>query len=450
MSKVIARAMGLHFPPARWADLERGVGAAAKASGFADVASYARRLVAAPLERPQLQLLASHLTIGETYFFRDPQLMKAVTSAILPELIRERRGGKQELRVWSAGCASGEEAYSLAILLEQLVPDLAHWRASVTGTDINPVALDKARAGVYGDWSFRDVPPAVKASYFEQGANGHYAVVPRIRKLVSFGYLNLAHDAAPPADAASGPIDLIFCRNVLMYLTPRHARAAIARLHAALGDGGWLVVSPCETSQTLFAQFECVNLPGAIVYRKSARSAQVAMPVMPAIPAAIRRKEPAPSPPPAPAATIVSRPAPAAPPRADAQSLSALARSLANQGRLADARACCERWVSADKINPAAYYLQATVLTELGEVADARSALRRALYVDANFVMAHVALGHLCRRAGLDADAEKHFLNALRLLDRLEPDQPLAEGDGLIASRLAAMIGEFMRPQHIR
>ena len=137
LSEFIAEHMGLHFPRERWADLQRGMAGAAVECGFDDAAACADWLLSAPPTRTQLQVLANHLTVGETYFFRDKRTFDVLASRVLPELIDARRGRERRLRLWSAACCSGEEAYSLAILLHQVLPDLADWHVTILATDIN-------------------------------------------------------------------------------------------------------------------------------------------------------------------------------------------------------------------------------------------------------------------------------------------------------------------------
>ena len=129
LTELIAERMGLHFPRERWGDLQRGLAGAAQELGFEDAAACVTCLLSAPPTKAQLQVLASHLTIGESYFFRDRQTLEAFADNILPELIRARRGRDQRLRIWSAACCTGEEPYSLAILLHQRLPDLREWLA---------------------------------------------------------------------------------------------------------------------------------------------------------------------------------------------------------------------------------------------------------------------------------------------------------------------------------
>jgi chemotaxis protein methyltransferase CheR len=463
VSEFIAEHMGLYFPRERLADLQRGLAGAAQEFGIDDVAACADWLLSAPPTRTQLQVLASHLTIGETYFFRDKQTFDVLASRVLPELIRARRGRDPRLRLWSAACCSGEEAYSLAILLHQLLPDLPDWHVTILATDINARFLKKAIAGSYGEWSFRSAPSDFKERYFSRTENGHYAIRPEIRKLVTFEHLNLVEDVYPSLATDTNAMDVILCRNVLMYFTPVQSRKVIGHLHHALMDGGWLAVSPSEASQALFTQFVTLNYPGVILYRKSDAAAR-ANP-LPWVPPAKAAPTPAapPAPPPETPAPLELRRAPLAVAASlyeqgcygeavdtllasldehqpERQTFSLVARALANQGRLADALAWCDRWIAADKMDAAGHYLRAVVLMEYGHQDAARGSLQRALYLEPNFVLAHFALGSLARSGDRDDQADKHFAHTLDLLDRLQLHDVLPESDGLTAGRLAETI----------
>lgn len=472
LSELIAERMGLHFPRERWDDLQRGLAGAAQEFGFQDVAACAGSLLSQRPTQAQLQVLASHLTIGETYFFRDWPTLEALAGNILPDLIRSRRGREQRLRIWSAGCCSGEEPYSLAILLQEALPDLRDWQVTITATDISPGFLNKAAAGIYGEWSFRNAPPGLKERYFSPTADGRYAIAPQIKELVNFAHLNLAQDVYPSLATGTSAMDLIFCRNVLMYFTPLQTRTVIGRLHHALVEGGWLAVSPSEASQALFPQFTTVNFPGAIIYRKS-HAAPAAQPrwtparrgdaIEPVATEAAEPAELAPEVPPRNPASVETPLTPSAAAQwlyqqgryaevaetlvtslarhtPGPQAFSLLARAMANLGRLTDALAWCERWIAADKLDPAGHYLRAVVLLERGDPEQARFSLLRAIYLHPDFVLAHFVLGNLARSHGRSGEAAKHFANALHLLRRLLPDDLLAESDGLTAGRLTETI----------
>ena len=463
LSDRIAEAMGLHFPRERWPDLQRNLAEAAEELGFADVAACAAWLLSAPQTKAQLQVLASHLTIGETYFFREKHTFEVFADQLLPALIQSRRGGEQRLRIWSAACSTGEEAYSLAILLRQVLPDFKDWAVTILGTDINPHAIRKAVAGSYGEWSFRNAPEGFKERYFNRSAEGRYVVVPEIKQMVTFEHLNLVEDGYPSLTTNTNAMDLIFCRNVLMYFTPEQTRNVIEKLHHAMLEGAWLAVSPCEVSQELFPQFAARNFPGVVLYQKSGAetprdepSPQESPPVRPVRP--VRTK---PRPPTLAAAALfyqqgryaeavdLLRPMAAA--RTAAPPVfSLLARALVNQGDFAEALAWCNRWIAADKLDSAGHYVRAVILLEQGEEEESRRSLQRAVYLHHDFVLAHFTLGTLARGGARNDEAARHFNNALNLLARLAPDDLLPESDGLSAGWLTETITALTALETIR
>ncbi|MBI5602576.1 MAG: chemotaxis protein CheR, partial [Deltaproteobacteria bacterium] len=256
LSEIISKRTGLNFPEERWPDLVRSIRAAAHDLGFSDTQSCIEGLLSASLEKNEIEILASHLTVGETYFFRDEKLFEALEENVLRPLIDTRRGKDPFLSLWSAGCASGEEAYSLAILVKKMIPDLENWRIVIQATDINPHFLKKARKGIYSEWSFRNTPPRFKGQYFTKTSEGRWEVLPEIRQMVLFSNHNLAEDPYPWSVDTTQAIDLIVCRNVLMYFTQEKGKDVIQGFHHCLRSEGWLVVSPWETPATLDAGFE--------------------------------------------------------------------------------------------------------------------------------------------------------------------------------------------------
>lgn len=462
--------MGLHFPRERWRDLERGVAAASGEAGHADAETFIRWLLGAPLTRTRIEVLASHLTIGETYFFREKASLDILEQRILPELLQARAQGERRLRIWSAGCCSGEEPYSIAMLLDRLIPDPEKWNVSILATDINPQFLRKAAHGVYSAWSFRDTPDWLKERYFTRCRDGRFEIQPRIRRMVSFSYLNLAEDAYPSLVNGTNAMDIILCRNVLIYFAQERAKQVVAKLHRSLVDGGWVITSPAETSATLFSEFAAVQFPGAFLYRRmangalrpaaaleysdpcqdrDARSAHAsAQPLARVIssyevpggtrtdfatqglPAAVR-----------PAPTSVEAVNSSLPYGHDEREMShRQARACADAGRLAEAVEWCVKAIAADRLNPAHYYLLATIEQERGQGEAAESALGRVLYLDPDFILAHFALGNLCLAAGRGLQARRHFVNALTLLRACPADALLPEADGLSAGRLVEII----------
>jgi chemotaxis protein methyltransferase CheR len=479
LSEVIAARTGLHFPLERRADLRRALGEAATEFGFDDGDACADWLLSTPLSRQELGKLARHLTIGETYFFRERPSFNALATHVLPVLIHRKRNGDRRLRLWSAACSTGEEAYSLAMLVQQVLPDWRDWKVSILATDINPHVLHKAETGVYGDWSFRECGSDLRERFFSPVGDRRYRVRSDLRDMVTFSEFNLAQDAFPSLSTDTNAMDLILCRNLLIYFTPAHARRLIGNLRQSLVDDGWLIVSPSECSQSLFNGFAPVNFPGSILYRKSEAPEARPDPApefalatdFPPLPKLQIREEV-----PSPVETVFTdtpthplsnelvvaetlyaqgeyaeaaaklRGALAAPAvsRIQLRALSLLTRALANQGALGEALAASERWIAADKLEPTAHYLHAMVLQELGERTRARAALQRAIYLDPSFTLAHFALGNHARAEARPAEAQRHFHNAADLLRGRAADEPVPESEGLTTGRLREIISALM------
>lgn len=450
LSEFISARTALHFPREQWEDLERKAVSAAKEFNFADPEAFIRWVVASHLTSGQLDMLASHLTIHETYFWREPLVFEALCGQVLPELVRARAGGEKRLRLWSAGCATGEEPYSLAIALRRVLPDPENWHITILATDINPSILRRAAAGVYGDWSFRNVPPWLKEEYFQSKGKGKYELIPELRKMVTFAYLNLAEDIYPSPINNTNAMDIIFCRNVTMYFTPERTQKVGSNFFRCLVDGGWLMVGASELSQQVFNIFTPVSFPGAIVYRKEDRET-LPFPGL-FVDEALPDKDFFTPQPVAAAGTVQEalQPGPAVVPAAqplapqdtnEARADMALeVRSLANQGKLAEALALCETAIASDKMNPGLHFLCAVILQELDRIEEEAASLKHTLYLDPDFVPAYYSLGNLMLRQGNVPAAQKYFDNALTLLNALGHEDLLPGTEGLTAGRLREII----------
>lgn len=503
VSELIAARMGWHFPRDRWPDLERGLRAAAQDLGFTDAYACLTWFSAAQLSQQQIAILADHFTVGETYFFREQRALEILTTQILPPLMQTRQTGDRHLRIWSAACCTGEEPYSIAITLTTALPSLADWQVSIIGTDINPRFLQRAANGLYTEWSFRNTPAWIKERYFQRTAENQFALSPDIKRMVTFFPLNLADGEFVPPLHTAATVDVIFCRNVFIYFSPQRAQTIILNFHRLLTEGGWLIVSPSETSHIAPSPFTVVSFPGIIVHRKSPPPAE--------------RQSGAgshlrPSPERSPAATSsrsteqlqtlieqlatnrlqmgetpvtpqVSPPAKVPLKSAavetqistiykeakalyeqghyaevseklrralthrshkheplDPEELLLLIRSCANQGAFDEAIIWCQRAIAADALSARFYYLLATVLLEQGREEEAILALRQALYLDDRFILAHFTLGSVSRRQKKTKDAQRHFQNAMALLRQCHHEDILPESEGLTAGRLSALI----------
>ncbi len=498
LSAFIGARIGLHFPKERWRDLERGINAAARELGIEDGKSCIEWLESSSPTRRQIEILANHLTVGETYFFRDKELFKTLEKPVLSKLIQSRHRSGRHLRVWSAGCSTGEEPYSVAILLSKMIPDLRDWNITILATDISPLALQKAAGAVYGHWSFRDVQPEIQNGFFNQREDGHFELLPRIREMVTFSYLNLVEDTYPSLFNNTNAMDIIFCRNVLMYFVPELAGKVARNFHRSLVYGGLLIVSPTEASISIFSQFTTVRAPGTILYKKEGQPPAgdfsckpLEKPRVSFKPAAAlvpnRAVTPAqevhnpqigsrPEPPDAPLEMRTSKHGtqirqdlqqealalydagcyPEAVEKtqnllsqdpSDVKGLTLLARIYANWGKLGQALKWCEKAIIAEKLNAGCHYLMATILQELGRTEDAAASLKRTLYLDPKFILAYVALGNISRKFGKSKESEKHFDNALLLLNSRRPEEILPESEGITTERLVEIIRAMRRAE---
>jgi len=245
---------GLRRDGRRGRDMTDGVAEAMARAGFDDAPSFVRHLQAEPQAEA---MLIDRLSNGETYFFRNRVQMELLSQTVLPRL-RRRRGG-QPLRLCSAGCATGEEAYTLAILAEE-----AGLRASsVLGVDRSISAIDQARRARYRPWSLRDVD-GLRCCFFRPDGD-EFVVVDAVRRLVRFEVLDLAAEHWP---VAAGCFDVVLCRNVLVYLVPEVVRAVAARLAASLAPGGWLLVAPTDPWLPCGEALVAVQTPAGIAYRR--------------------------------------------------------------------------------------------------------------------------------------------------------------------------------------
>jgi chemotaxis protein methyltransferase CheR len=267
-SKLVYERCGLHFPENRRDDLERGVRQAFAASTCADLNEYYRLLQDSSGGAANFERLVNAITISETHFFRDAGQIDALYNHVLPQLIKRRRA-LRTLRIWSAGCASGEEPYSIAMLLRELLPDVDEWSITILGTDINTEAIDRARQAVYSEWAFReDRAKQWRQRYFRRRGN-RYELTPAVQRMVTFHQLNLVEDEYPSYESNTTLMDLIMCRNVMIYFTEFISRSIVDRFYNCLTYGGWLVVGHAEHSLTIYRRFQVHNFPNAILYQRT-------------------------------------------------------------------------------------------------------------------------------------------------------------------------------------
>lgn len=415
------------------------------------------------------EALVDRLTVRETYFFRDPQHFRFLRDAALPALL-QARGDEHVLTLWSAGCATGEEPYSLAILLDEMGLGA---RARIYGTDISRAGLQRARAASYGDWSLSRARFEGFERHFDR-SGGAFTLRARIRDRVAFEHHNLLGELMPSFAAQPGVVDVIVCRNVMIYLGPDAVRRVAERFYDALGDGGWLIAGPSDPPLASHAPFEVVATDAGLLYRRPAGRAvalappsslaldeelppviEELSPVVEELPPVVEEDRPligeiapcveelpargAPSPAPLSLRSLQraleqgeytrivdQRDALLGTPETSAL----LVRAIANRDGSERALEVVEEALSRHGLAPALHHLQALLCSSLARFDEAAQAARRALFLDSGLAMTHFVLGSVLHRQGDLAGAARAYRNARDLCLALDDDAIVALSDG--------------------
>lgn len=390
-----------------------------------------------PLTHPLWQQIIDVITVGETYFFRNQAQFDALRSHILPALIHQRREmGLKHLRFWCAGCATGEEPYSLAILLRELLPDIEMWSITLLATDINAEYLERARKGLYRRHSFRsETPDEIRERWFST-EHDSYRLNSIIRNMVIFGLLNLVSDQYPAFENNTIAMDMIICRNVTIYFDREATRLIATRFHKALNQNGWLVVGHSEPQSDVYQSFTARNFKDTVLYQKVAsEAAQPNMPIQ-----------------------IQEEPKPASVPKGSSRSqLSSVSTTLLERAphtedfwSLAKRAADLEIWDEArawldkaERQNPfhaGVHYLRALVELASLNFDQSMQLLRRAIYCDPDFALAHYTLGDMYHRQGAHREAARHWQFALSAIEKSAPHEILPYSDDLTVEMFVELL----------
>lgn len=207
------------------------------------------------------------LTNTESYFFRDQEQFNLLRNQILPEIIKRKYNSKT-IRICSAGCSTGEEPYSLAILFKELIPNLEEWNLMILGLDINKEALKKARQGIYTAWSLRSLDMTTIQQYFIKSNNKYY-LDEQIKLMVKFQYTNLVKDLFIHPYSDFLDIDLILCRNVFIYFDPTVIAKIVEKFYYTLQPLGYLITGHTELCGQKLSNFQTKLFPESLVYMKN-------------------------------------------------------------------------------------------------------------------------------------------------------------------------------------
>ncbi|QRM32132.1 protein-glutamate methyltransferase [Microvirga sp. VF16] len=418
-----------------------------RATALSDSTQYLNFLddaISGPAEWGKLE---TEITIGETFFFRYAEQFAALRDTILPEII-ERKTSTRRLRIWSAGCSTGAEPYSVAILVNEILgEDLGTWRVNIIGTDINDSFLNVAKQARFGKWALRSMPPAERERYFLSAGKDQWQVRPEFRSLVRFERHNLLSllDGTSPLEFTD--FDLILCRNVLIYFHPDTVIRIVEALHGRLAEDGWMLLGHAEPNPVFSAMMQTLNLPGTVAYRSGPGEAPpFARPALPLkdlapLPPIPKRMEPA-------KRHALPRPAKAPPSKAPAspavpQALDVLldaVRAQANIGDFAAADVLCRKALVDQPLSAALHFYHGLILQALGQGDGAEKSFLKSIYLDKSFAMAHYHLGLLLLAERRSGPGRRALTNAARIAAAMPDDRLLEEADGLTAVDLRNLV----------
>lgn len=438
---------------------------------------------------PELKILAPVITTGESYFLRDRGQIEILEHQLLPKLIRQKREAcldskrlRPALKIWSAGCSTGEEVYTLATIVKKLLPDWQYWDVSILGTDLNPQAIERARQGIYTKWSFRQTSSEFQQQHFRKHPEG-WEVEHSLRMMTRFQPMNLLQTNHWSGNPYLQDIDLILCRNVFIYFKHDAIATIIKHFYTALNPDGYLITGHSELQGQDMKPFKLLLFPESMVYQRSAATEQIAT---------------------ASASFKMSSSARTTPRKADKQTVLAIetvqpplphpaiafeptirkstisvqieadlrvnthrtepseeilekARNLLSQGRYTALLTTIEQLLKQDLHNSEAYYLRAQAYANQGDCAQAIAAceqsidlnpdclaplyllaqiseeqqnpqhtkaiLKKILYLDPTSIAAYIDLGTIYRNEGESVRAQKMLQSAWELLQPLSAEQ---------------------------
>ncbi|WP_201859172.1 CheR family methyltransferase [Microvirga soli] len=420
-----------------------------RATGLSDSSAYLTLLedpISGPAEWGKLE---AEITIGETFFFRYAEQFAALRATILPEII-ERKAATRRLRIWSAGCSTGAEPYSLAILANEILGEsLGTWRVSILGTDINDNVLKAARQARFGKWALRSMPDEQRDRYFLNTGKEQWEVRREFRSMVRFERHNLLSllDGTSPLEFTD--FDLILCRNVLIYFHPDTVTQIVGALRDRMDEDGWMLLGHAEPNPVFSTMMQTLNLPGTVAYRRGAGTAPLSTSAPLQSKATLQDWRPL-VPEPRPAARAQSSTQPRLAKAAQKTSFPFLPeakgdllgdiRTRANAGDFAAAAVLCGKALATEPLNAALHFYQGLILRALGRSAEAEKSFLKSLYLDKNFAMAHYNLGLLLLDEGKPAPGRRSLTHAAQSVAAMADDHPLDEGDGMTAKELRDLV----------
>lgn len=468
--ELIQKRTGLFFPESKFLMLKKSIHSIflnAQATTFNEYIAY----LASKKGEEHFKKLISLITINETYFFRGKEHFEILKNHLLPELIAKESSNSKTLSIWSAGCSTGEEAYSIAMIVKELIPEIDTWKINIIASDIDETALNTGRKGEYNRWSFRSVEPNIISKYFTRKGD-IYQVKEGYKPLVSFINHNLLSDPPPDAGNGNNKFDIILCRNVTIYFKKETTMSIASKFHQCLREEGYLIVGHSEYSTDNYIQFKSRVLPNAIIYQKiTSKKSTNDVP----LPLPLARK------------ISSNKPTVNYPPQSKNVNLhehrnavseetalfneaihyynnknyeSAIDRFFrvldinpeniracwmlchisANMGHYEDAIAWGNRCIMIDPLFKESYYILSIIHTEQKEFNEAINKLKKVIYIDPDFALGYFALGNIYALMHLRPQADECFKAASNMLKSKPSDEVIFQTEHLTVKELLNLI----------
>jgi chemotaxis protein methyltransferase CheR len=470
---IIKERTGLYFKDYTLKDLEGAILQRMDLRKLDSPVSYFNILSLSEEKEDEFRELLNILTVNHTYFFRNEPQFLILNKRILPEIIDRKlrsspKGIRPSLRIWSAGCSTGEEPYTLAMLVNRSIPDLENWDIQILATDASQAVLSQARKGIYSENSVRHIPKDYLDSYFrleQAGTNTRYVISDIIKNMVEFAYFNLMD-----ADYPQG-FDIIFCRNVVIYFEIETTIAVMNKFHNSLDEKGYLFIGYSETLQFLQKKFKMFIQDDAVYYRSQPPGSppERNLPVkeedgIDKFLEEISRKQAA--------AELEAELKKTTPSRKLEEVMSEAikafrmkdydqALALTEEAHSVDKKALDPYYIAAEinlsrgrfqeareklsralKINPmfaAAYYLMGCICLEEGDIPGTKQNLKKSMYIDGGFVLAHFYIAQAFKNEGRVDEAIREYRNASKLLASIDSQGIIPYSGGFNASTLMSV-----------
>ncbi|MGZ3559350.1 MAG: CheR family methyltransferase [Thermodesulfobacteriota bacterium] len=438
--ELLIDASGLRFEEERNQSLHLALWERLQQRGVHSYREYYHLLKFHPEGRLEIRELLDLITVGQTYFFRNKAQFNVLIRSVLPEMIKSKLStGDKSIRIWSAGCSRGDEPYSIAVAIKEVLPSNEDWAISILGTDINRHGLACAKKASYGEKDVAYLPEEYLDKYFEV-KDGTYLLKSDVRELVQFQYHNLVKD--PFVNERMQRIDLLFCRNVTIYFDGRVTRRVIENLYNCVAPEGYLFLGHTETLWQVTEKFERVEFPQTFVYKKRLSLAPegAVRPFM-AVPeikiedltrsmapmpfSGSSQNEHSPRTFESPALIRSASNHSDAPEKNDRLASLSQATLLANDAKYEEAAKILAQVIKADNLNVEAYYLLGVLSYKSGDLREAETQFRKVIYVNPDSILAYFNLGNIYLYQKKFREAAREFRNTILLSEKRPKDEQM-------------------------